>query len=214
MSTPNATTTSGSPVAAVLRTVIGLAMMAGGFYLSQHAEEIPFLAFQKALSEKGVPLDLGITTATIGVFLLLLPIIRVFYIKPLEEAILERNTQLERTFSEAEELRAEMARLRSEYEERIAQTEAEARAQIQQQIREAQQMRQQLMAEAAERAEELLARAREDIERERQKVLAELQLRVVDLSLSAAEKVVGASLDDDQNRKLVTEFIQKVEAVG
>ncbi|MCX7800198.1 MAG: F0F1 ATP synthase subunit B [Fimbriimonadales bacterium] len=214
MSTPNATTPSGSPAAALVRTVIGLAMMAGGFYLSQHAEEIPFLAFQKALGEKGVPLDLGITTATIGVFLVLLPIIRVFYIKPLEEAILERNTQLERTFSEAEELRAEMARLRSEYEERIAQTEAEARAQIQQQIREAQQMRQQLMAEAAERAEELLARAREDIERERQKVLAELQLRVVDLSLSAAEKVVGASLDDEQNRRLVTEFIQKVEAAG
>ncbi len=214
MSTPNASAPKGSPAVAVVRTVVGLALMAGGTYLSQHAADIPALSFQHALEKQGIPLDLGITAATIGVFLLLFPIIRFFYIVPLESAIRERNEQLERTFSEAEELRSEMARLRSEYEERIAQTEAEARAQIQQQIREAQQMRTQLMAEAAERAEELLARAREEIERERQKVLAELQLRVVDLSLSAAEKVVGANLDTEQNRKLVSEFIGKVEAAG
>ncbi|MFN3682996.1 MAG: F0F1 ATP synthase subunit B [Fimbriimonadaceae bacterium] len=214
MSTPNPSARNGSPAGAVVRTVIGLVLMAGGYYLSLHAAEIPWLSFQHALEEQGIPLDLGITVATIGVFLILFPIIRFFYIVPLESAIQERNAQLERTFSEAEELRSEMARLRSDYEERIAQTEADARAQIQQQIREAQQMRTQLMAEAAERAEELLTRAREDIERERQKVLAELQLRVVDLSLAAAEKVVGTNFDSEQNRKLVSEFIGKVEAAG
>lgn len=214
MSTPNLGARNGSPASAVVRTVVGLALMAGGYYLSLHASEIPWLSFQHALEKQGIPLDIGITAATIGVFLILFPVIRFFYIAPLEAAIRERNEQLERTFSEAEELRSEMARLRSEYEERIAQTEADARTQIQQQIREAQQMRTQLMAEAAERAEELLTRAREDIERERQKVLAELQLRVVDLSLSAAEKVVGANFDSEQNRKLVNEFIEKVEAAG
>jgi F-type H+-transporting ATPase subunit b len=167
--------------------------------------------FYETLAKQGVPLDLGKTLAVFGVFLILFPLINSFFIKPLNEAIEDRTKSLEATFSEAETLRSEMAALRADYEKRIATTEAEARAQIQAQIKEAQNLRQTLMSEASAKADELVSRAQQEIEAEKAKVIVELRTSVVDLALAAAEKVVGENMDNDRNRRMVQEFIEKVE---
>ena len=96
----------------------------------------------------GIDFNLGKTVSWIGVLLIAFPVINALFISRLEEAIQERTVHLEATFSEAENLRAEMNKMRQEYEQRLVATEAEAREQIQAQIREAQNLRQQLMAEA------------------------------------------------------------------
>ncbi|MBV6457623.1 MAG: ATP synthase subunit b, sodium ion specific [Fimbriimonadaceae bacterium] len=167
--------------------------------------------FYATLEQQGIPLDLGKTVAVMGVFLILWPIMNTFFIKPLNEAIDDRTRSLEQTFSEAETLRTDMTSLRSDYDRRLAATEAEAREQIQAQIREAQNLRQTLMAEASAKADELVSRAQQEIESEKAKVIVELRTSVVDMSLAAAEKVVGENMDNDRNRRLVQEFIDRVE---
>lgn len=158
-----------------------------------------------------IDLNPSITVTMIGVLLALFPVIESFYTEPLGKAINERNTELEHTFAEAENLRTQMAAMRSEYEARLQQTEAEARAQIEAQIKEAQQLRQTLMAEAAQRADELVERAQQEIDAEKNRVLTQLRTHVVDLSLAAAEKVISENMDTEKNRKLVEEFINQVE---
>lgn len=192
-----------------VKLVIGAVLMVGGFWLSQNAEQ--YLPFQHSLAEKGIPLDLGITIAVIGVFLILFPVINSFYLKPLADAINERTHALESTFGEAESLRAEMTKMKSDYEQRLVATEAEARAQIQAQIKEAQDLRQSLMADANAKADELVKRAQQEIEAEKQRVLGELRNSVVTLTLQASEKILGENMDSDKNRRLVAEFIDKVE---
>ena len=108
--------------------------MSGGYWFSKNVE----LGFQKSLAEQGLPIDLGMTAAVIGVFIILFPLLKSFYFDPLAEAIQARSSELEKTFAEAENLRAEMTQMRTEYEQRISTTEQEAREQIQAQIREAQ----------------------------------------------------------------------------
>lgn len=159
----------------------------------------------------GLDLNLGITLAMIGMMLVLFPVIKMFYTAPLEEAIHERNSSLEKTFAEAEELRETMNKMRADYERKLAQTEAEAREQIQAQIKEAQQLRQTLMGEATARADELVRRANQEIEAERSRVMSELRLEVVNLTLAATEKLLGENVDSAKNRKLVEEFIDKIE---
>jgi len=136
-----------------------------------------------------------------------------FYV-PLKEAMDARNQELETTFSDAEHLRAQMITLKSEYETRLAQTESEARFQIQNQIKEAQNLRQQLMSEAAERADALVRQAQLEIEQEKAHAIATIRTHVVDLSLAAAEKVIGENMDNDKNRRLVAEFIETVEVTS
>jgi F-type H+-transporting ATPase subunit b len=160
---------------------------------------------------EGIDFNFGKTLVQIGVVLILFPLIYQIFVKPLSAAIQERNAELARTFTEAEQLRSRMEQMRSEYEARLVETEASAREQIQAQIREAQALRQQLMAEAAAKADELVKKAQQDIEQEKNRVMTELRLEVVNLTLTATERVLGENVDTERNRKLVTEFIDKVE---
>jgi F-type H+-transporting ATPase subunit b len=119
-----------------------------------------------------------------------------------------------RNFPTGEDLRAEMKKMRTDYEARLTETEAEARFQIQNQIKEAQNLRQQLMSEAAERADALVRQAQLEIEQEKAHAIATIRTHVVDLTLAAAEKVIGENMDSDKNRRLIAEFIDTVEVTA
>lgn len=162
----------------------------------------------------GLALNLSHTAAMIGMMLVLFPVVKQFYVQPLQEAIQDRNSRLESTFTEAEELKGQMAKMKTDYEARLVATEAQAREQIQAQIREAQQIRTQLMAEASVKADDMLRKAQQEIESERNRTLSELRLHVVDLTMLATEKLLGENIDSDRNRKLVEEYIDKVEVAN
>ncbi|MFZ4508591.1 MAG: F0F1 ATP synthase subunit B [Fimbriimonas sp.] len=187
--------------------IAGAAIMAGGWYLNLN--NIPDL---HALEEQGIPVNLGKAIATLGVLLILFPVVRLFFIDPLHDAIQERTSNLESTFAEAADLRARMTEMKADYEQRLAKTEAEAREKIQATVKEAQAIRTQLVAEATAKADAIVKQAREEVEADRNRVLTELRLHVVDLSLAAASKVVGENMDSERNRKLVENFIDTVEA--
>ena len=192
-----------SGVPTPVKIVIGIAFMVGGVFMSnKHIG---------SLSINGLDIDLGLSVATIGVFLILFPVIHLFYFSALHEAIHNRNSDLESTFGEAESLRSEMTKMKTEYEQRLASTEANAREQIQSQIKEAQTLRASLMSEAAEKADALKKQAEDEIAASKQKVLGELRTHVVDMAMLAAEKVVGENMDNAKNRKLVDDLISKAE---
>jgi F-type H+-transporting ATPase subunit b len=50
-------------------------------------------------------------------------------------------------------------------------------------------------------------RATGDIEAEKQRAITELRGEVADLALAAASRVVGESMTDDRQRRLVQEFL-------
>jgi F-type H+-transporting ATPase subunit b len=190
------------------KLVLGLVLMIGGMYVSQNSGDL-----QKTIQDSlGLPLDPGKTLAAIGVFLIVFPVIDLYYLKPLKEAIDERSNSLESTFTEAEQLRTDMEEMKVGYEKQLADTEASAREQIQAQVKEATDLRKTLMAEAEAKADELVKRANEEIEAEKQKALTELRVNVSNLSLMAAEKIIGGNMDEGKNQKIIDEFLASVEA--
>lgn len=182
-------------------------MMLGGYYVSKNVE----IGLLSALAEKGLVIDLGKTIAVIGVLLIVFPAIATFYLTPLKVAIDERNNALESTFAEAESLRSEMTKMRADYEAQITRTEQEAREKIQAQVREAQEVRNRMIAEAGAMREQMVQQAHEEIAREKDKVMNEVRLQVVNLSMAATEKLLGENVDDAKNRRLVEEFINQAE---
>ena len=199
---------SGVPAAALVG--IGIALVLLGGYASTHGE-LGLAGTFEALEKQGIPILLGKTISTIGVFLILFPVIKFFFLTPLSEAIDDRNSNLEQTFSEAESLRAEMTTMRNDYESRLTAAESSAREHIEAQIKEAQNLRQTLMNEAANRADAMIEKAQQEIASEKERVLSGLRTQVVDLSLKAAERIVGENMDTDRNRKLVDEFVNGLE---
>ncbi len=57
----------------------------------------------------------------------------------------------------------------------------------------------------------LMDRARRDIAAERDKAIADLRREAVELALGAAAKVIGQRLDSDTDRKIVVDYLSKVE---
>lgn len=160
---------------------------------------------------KALDLDFARVTINIGFFLAFSSVLRVFFIDPLMEAINERDAGLEKTFSEAENLRTEMHELRNAYEARLAKTEAEAREQIQSQIKEAQVLRQTLLSEATAKSDDLLKKAQLDIEAQRQSAILQVRSMVVDLTIQSTEKLTKKVVDNAANRELVEEFLNSPE---
>lgn len=187
--------------------IIGVVLMVGGLWVSKNWHP----PFMEAVHELGLPIDLGKTVSTIGVLLIVFPLVNFFYLKPLNEAIVDRTQSLESTFTEAEQLRSDMTAMKADYEKRLAETETNAREKIQAQIKEAQDMRRTLMAEANAQAEEMKRQAIEEIAAEKQKALTELRINVANLSLLATEKILSENMDNERNRRLVDEFINSVE---
>ena len=186
--------------------VIGVVLLGAGYGL-----QTPLKPVAEAAEKMGLPLDLAMTVSVLGVFFVLFPVINFFFIAPLGEAIHARNSNLEHTFAEAETLRAEMHKMRSDYEAKLAQTEADARAQIQAEVKKAQELRAGIMAEATANADTLVKQAQDEISAEKAKALTEIRTYVVDLTMQATSKVIGENMDNDRNRKLVQDFIDTVE---
>lgn len=192
---------------------VGIGLGIGGFQLSHLAHEPGNGVYDLThkMEEMGVPIDFGLTIAVIGVFLALFPVIQSFYVQPLEDAVNERNSKLEATFSEAMTLREDMATMKSDYEARLAKAEADARAAIQDEIKKAQDLRSQMQAEVAAQRSEMLAKAEEEIAGHRSRVVNDLRIQTVNLTMQATEKLIGTRLDADADRKLIEEFIERAE---
>lgn len=161
---------------------------------------------------KAIDLDLAIVVMNIGVFVIWIAALHSFFYKPLEDAMENRTSALEATFSEAENLRVQMNEIRASYEKRLADTEAEARTQIQAQLKEAQELRQKLMGEAAAKYDAMMAQAEADVSALRAKASEELRKEVVGLTLKATERLLGENVDNARNRALVEEFVSKAGA--
>jgi F-type H+-transporting ATPase subunit b len=190
-----------------INIVAGVILMFAGAWADKNVHP----GFVDSLDRMGLPLGPFKAVATIGVFLIVFPLIKMFFTDPLSNAIHERNSHLEHTFAEAESLRAEMTKLRTDYEAQLASANAAAREHIEAQIKEAQNLRQTLMNEAATRADAMIERAQQEIASERERILSGLRTQVVELSLVAAEKIVGENMDTDRNRRLVDEFVSGLE---
>lgn len=184
----------------ILLLAVGLVLIGLSYWVDQQPWKEPEMF-------KSLGLDLAKTCANVGWFLIWIQIIKQYFYVPLKEAMDERNSELEKTFEEAESLRTRMASMKSEYEQRLAATEASAREQIQAQIRDAQDLRSRLMSEASAQADQYMEKARVEIEVEKQKALSEIRGEVVNLTMKASEKLVGETMDNDRNRRLVDEFL-------
>lgn len=195
------TQTESKGVPAIVNFVAGLLLIVAGSTFLSHAE-VPI---------PGLSLNLGKTVSMLGVLLVMFPIIKQFYVQPLEEAIHDRNSNLEQTFAEAESLKERMQALKSSYEEKLAAAEADARAQIQSAINEANQMKAKILDDAKVQADEIRQRGAEEMEREKQKMLVDLRTHVVDLTLNATEKIIGQSMDEQKQRELIGRFIENAE---
>ncbi|HMM20882.1 MAG TPA: F0F1 ATP synthase subunit B [Selenomonadales bacterium] len=145
-------------------------------------------------------------------FLILVAILAKVAYKPLMKALADRQARIEGNLATAEQERTAAAELKREYQEQLAQARTQAQAIVEKATKLAEQTKDEIIQEARAEHARLLKEAREEIARERERAIAELRGEVVSLSIAAATKIVGHNIDAATNSKLVTDFIDKLDA--
>jgi F-type H+-transporting ATPase subunit b len=156
-------------------------------------------------------INLSWLIAQIVNFILILLILRAFAYKPILKLLADRKRKIQESLDYAEKVKAESAAQQAEFEKRIdeARREASQTAASAQQVAEKEKER--IVADAREEARQIVEQARAQLDYERRQMVSELREQVVNLSLLAAQKVIGASLDEKRSRQLVNEFLAEAD---
>ena len=147
-------------------------------------------------------------------FVVFLAIIWTFAFKPISRMLSDRKERIEEGLRDAEQARkdreaAEAERLAALQEARREANDILTRAQ-----KVADDSRQRDIAATREEVERIRVRATADIEAEKQRAIGELRAEVADLALDAAGRVVGETMNDERQRRLVQEFLRESAAAA
>jgi F-type H+-transporting ATPase subunit b len=140
-------------------------------------------------------------------FTFLIVILRLLVYKPVLAMLDERRERIREGLSAADRGREQQVEA-----ERQAQEQIEAsRREGQQIVAQAQQIAQRLQEDARQQAQQqqeaMLERARGEIALERDSAIAELRREFADLTITAAEKVIGQSLDRAAHQRLIEQAL-------
>lgn len=139
--------------------------------------------------------------------LLLFILLRIFLFKPINKMIQERSEKIQNDFDEAEKAKTEAQELAQQNKDAVAAAKKEAQRILKEAREEAAAIKAEAALNAQEEAKQIIENANKTIETERRRSLQSAQSLITDLALSAAAKVIGESVDDDKNRRLVDKFL-------
>ena len=158
-------------------------------------------------SAPGLSINFFWVIVAAGSFVIFLNLIWRFGFDPIANILAERKARIEQGLADAEEARRERDAGAAEHAQVIADARREAQTLIAAAQKSAQDLRAADIAATREELERLRVKAAADIVAERDRALADLRAQVADLALAAAGKVVGESMTQARQRRLVDEFL-------
>jgi F-type H+-transporting ATPase subunit b len=136
-----------------------------------------------------------------------------FAIPVLNKTLAARQQAIKGELDAAEAAKVEAQTLLADYQQQLAGAKTEA-TQIVEDARESgDQVKADIVGRAETEADQIKDRARGEMEAERERVTGDLRRQVADLSIDVAEKVVGTTLDDEGQRRLVDQYIDDLGGV-
>lgn len=151
---------------------------------------------------------------TLVVFLVLLGGLWKFAWKPLSKALHDRETYHETLLRDAENARAESARLLEEHRKRMDAAADEVRALIEQGRKDATAAADAIVRKAQEDAESARRQAKQEIFAARDQALMEIWSKTADLAVSVAGKVLARDLGADDHRRLLAAAVEELPRAG
>jgi len=153
----------------------------------------------------------GLMIWTVICFLISLYVLKRYAFGPIQKLIDERRERIRQSIDEADTAREEARRLLEEHRRLIGQAKTQAEEILTESRRVAEtndrRMREETEADRQRRLEDI----RRQIDAETRKALEQIRAEVADLSLIAAEKVVGRSFDDEAHRRLIEEAVGELD---
>lgn len=156
-------------------------------------------------------LDFQQILTQIAGFLVLLALLKAFFWKPMLSLLDQRRDRIASEFKNIEDTKAELAKLKAEYEARLTLIEETAHQKIKEAIEEGKRIGTEMKAKAEAQAQQIIVSARENIAQELSRAKQELKAQIVDLALRATESVILEKLTAEHDKKIVEDFLEKID---
>ncbi len=168
----------------------------------QHAEEAAPNPFQ---------LSTNVSFWTVVIFLILLGVLMKFAYPPILGYAEARERRIQHSLDESKRLRNEAESLLGQQREELQQARRDAQQIVADARQAGERLRQDLLAQGKTQQQELIARARQEIERDRERTMESVRREAVELALAAASRLLERRLTAEEDRKLVAEYLGRVE---
>ena len=162
------------------------------------------------------PTKQGIITGivTIVIFAILVAVLGKYAWGPIVKGLKAREEKIRKEIAEAEAARARAEATLREYTQQLATAEQKVRDMLSKAATDGEKLAAQIRTHAQSEAEETRERALKDIESAREQALSEIYEQTADLATRVAEKILRRNLNPDDQRNLVNQSLQEMQAVG
>ena len=161
----------------------------------------------------GLGINVWFLATQIVNFLILLLILYFFAYKPVMKMLDERSRKIRESMDEVQKVKDQAAQTEEEFKKKIEAASKEGQEVIARAMRTGEEARQRAQLEAKQEAQGLVEKARVEIQRERDETISELRQEFADLTVVAAEKVIGQSLDKNAHRQIIDQVLDESAAL-
>jgi F-type H+-transporting ATPase subunit b len=174
-----------------------------GFYLS-------VLALAAEGGGSLIDVNPGVAVWTSVTFLILLILLKKFAWKPILTALEQRENTIRESLEKAEKAKEDAQKVLDQNQVNLAKAEEESKQIINQSRAYAEKLKEQIALESKVQAKKMIEEAAAEIERKKDAAFAELKNQVVEIAISAAEKLLRENLNKETQTRIVDKYIGEI----
>ena len=160
-----------------------------------------------------IGINLPLLIAFIVNFVILFALLGLVLYKPVMRTLDERSKRIKESMEQAEAAKAEYARAEEEVKKLISKAREDGQALVNQATQIGERLKEEAKEGARKEAQVIVDRTRAELGEERDRIIDELRREFVDISISAAEKVIKETLDKERHRRLIEETLEQSAAL-
>jgi F-type H+-transporting ATPase subunit b len=158
----------------------------------------------------GLGLNLGDIIYQLVLFLILLALLKKFAFGSIMNMMKQREEHIANEITSSEERNKEAQKLIEEQRELLKQARLEAQSLVENAKKLGEQQKEEIIQAAREESGRLKDGALKEIEQEKEQAVAELRAQVASLSVLIASKVIEKELNEQEQEKLINDYINEV----
>ena len=155
--------------------------------------------------------DTGLFFWAVVTFLLVFVVLRWKAWGPLMEALDQRELQIKNSLNKAEQMIQDQEKSAQDNEAILVKAREEAQIIVSKAKEAGDKLKIKLEHDGQTKYDSLLDNAKEQINIEKQKALSDIKSMVVDIAISASEKVIKRNLNDDDNKKMIEKTVDQFQ---
>ena len=137
-------------------------------------------------------------------------ILKKFLFKPVKRILSQRQAEYDAKFAEADDKLSEAEKIKADLEDKYSKADDEADRIIKEAKDNASRRGDAILAEAKDKAGIIVKNAESEAELRRRKADESIKNEIADVSVEIAEKIIGREVSEEDHRRLLDEFIDKI----